>query len=161
MRAVAAAIRKSGLVTLTPDKVDGGGQDAAKDYIDRVRAYIPVEVVAFFIFVNSGVLGKPLWAKAKVAGQDSILTTDGWVALLALIIGAAGSVLVTYIAAKRAGQPWLVQAVVTVIAFLVWTYALGARAFEVLPVVVSPSLASLLLASFTFFSGLIVPVKKG
>jgi len=161
MRAVAATVRSSGLLTLSGNTVTDSGQDAAKDYFDRVRAYIPIEVVAFFIFVNSGVLGKKLWDSVG-KGDDLrlVATIDGWVALLALIIGAAGSFLVTYIAATRAKQPWLVQSTVTVIAFLVWTYALGARGFEFLHIVVAPSLAGLLLASFTLFSGFIVPVKN-
>ena len=163
MRTVAPAMRSSGFVTFSAGTVDTAEADAAKDYLDRVRAYVPVEVVAFFIFVNSLVLGTKLWAIIPAKGDDPasrMLTTDGYVALLALIIGAAATILFTYVSAKRAGQTaWRVQAAVTLIAFLVWTYALGARAFDVLGLAIVPSLAGLLLATFTLFSGFIVPVK--
>lgn len=163
MRTVAPAVRTSGLLTFSAGTVDDSDVEAAKDYLGRVRAYVPVEVVAFFIFVNSLVLGTKLWtvvAAAKDKKAHEVLTADGYVALLALIIAAGASVLYTYVSAKRAGQSaWRVQAAVTLTAFLVWAYALGARAFEVLGLAIVPSLAGLLLAGFTLFSGFIVPVK--
>jgi hypothetical protein len=161
MRTIAPATRESGYVTLTAETVPSTDPDAAKDYLDRVKAYVPVEVVAFFIFVNSLVLGRAMTA-AVGGGKDvhQAWTVDGWVALSALVVGALASVLFTFAAAKKAGQrASRVQALVTLVAFLVWAYALGARAFEVVGILIVPSVAGLLLGTFTLLSGFIVPVK--
>ena len=63
-------------------------------------------------------------------------------------------------AAKNGNSPWVVQSIVTAIAFLVWSYATDARAYEVMRIAVVPSVSGLLIAAFTVLSGLIIPVKK-
>ncbi len=142
---------------------------AAENYLERVRAYIPVEVLAFFIFANSlvGELVAPGRPTAQVGGDQSAVqasapmwTSNEWVALAALAIGAVGTIIYARIAARaNRGAVWGVQATLSLIAFLIWTYAIGAKAYLVLDIDVVPAVAGLLLATFTLFSGLVVPLK--
>jgi hypothetical protein len=162
MRPVAPEQRTAGFVTFSASAVSDANPEAAKSYLDRVKAYIPAEVVAFFIFVNSLVLGLNLRVTTQPPGSDpqSVLTPDGYVAISALVFGVILSLLYARVAAKSSGQPWVVQAIVTAIAFLVWSYAVGGRGYEVLNLAVVPSVAGLLMAAFTVVSGFIVPIKK-
>jgi hypothetical protein len=159
MRTVAAKVRNSGFVTLSVGRV--GDSSDANSYLDRVRAYVPVEVIAFFIFVNALVMGATLRTVAG-GGPGTGVTVDGYVALIALIMGAVAAWLLTYVTSKvkNESRAASVQAVVSMFAFLVWSYAMGAKGYEVIAVPIVPSVAGLLLGAFTLFSGLVVPVKK-
>lgn len=160
MRTVAAKPTGKWPIALTAGSIGPKTSDKANDYLARVRAYVPVEVVAFFIFVNALVLGTALMT-TPADGSPSTLTPDGYVALLALVTGAAAAWLLTYAASKKknGGRAAVVQSVVSVFAFGVWAYAMGARGFEVVHLPVVPSVAGLMLGAFTLFSGLVVPVK--
>ncbi len=161
MRAIAPEARTSGVITLSGGTVDTANPDDAKNYLDRVRAYIPIEVVAFFVFANSLVLGTEL-KTSKIVEKVTVtyLTTDGWSALAALVIGALATLLTAFLASRAKGrQVWLTHAAVSLLAFGAWSYAIGARAYEILNIAIVPSMAGILLAAFTLFSGLIVPVE--
>ena len=158
-----------GFFTLTPATVTASddSKKTAENYLERVRAYIPVEVLAFFIFANSlaGAVFAPGEPTSQVGGSASspphqVLTADGWVALAALAIGAVATVIFARIAAKAKNGPvWGVQASLALAAFLIWTYAMGAKGYEVLHIPVIPVVSGFLLATFTLFSGLVVPLK--
>ena len=162
MRPVAPEQRPTGFVTFSASTVPNADPETAKNYLDRVKAYIPAEVVAFYIFVNSLVLGLDLRETTQPPQGDpqTFLTVHGHVAILALVLGIIFSGFYARIAAKGSGQPWKVQAIVTIIAFLVWSYAIGGRSYEVLGWAVVPSVAGLLMGAFTIASGFIVPIKK-
>lgn len=163
MRSVAPQERESGFVTLSTGTVGSAKPEDAKNYLDRVRAYVPLEVVAFFIFANSLVLGRVLQNEVAIKGKPAVLVTtvDGYVAIATLVIGAVATLVYANLAAKTAGRDtWYVQAAVSLVAFFIWAYAIGARALELTIIPVVPSVAGLLLATFTLFSGLIVPVKQ-
>lgn len=162
MRAVAAETRPRGLVAFSGAPVADAKADAANSYLDRIKAYIPAEVVAFFIFVNSLVLGSPLrspGAPSDKTVQES-LTIDGMVAIASLALGVLLSFLYARVAAKGGDTPWRVQGLVTAIAFLVWSYAIGGQGYAALNLHIVPSLAGLLLAAFTIVSGFIIPIKS-
>jgi hypothetical protein len=160
-----------GLLTFSAGSVAAPADStkAAENYLERVRAYIPVEVLAFFIFVNSlaGALFAPGKTTAQVGGDPApgeaaarMITADGWVALAALAIGVLGTALYARTAARTGKtKVWGVQTALAVLAFLIWTYAMGAKAYAVLGIEVIPAVAGLLLATFTLFSGFIVPAK--
>lgn len=157
-------------------------------YIDRVRNYIPVEVIAFFIFANSLVtLPKNLTLPAvrkciADAGTDkaalskcpsvwSAMDINEWVALITVLVGIIGTVLFVRTAymdlhsqKKSDGTApvaldWRLHAAISVVAFFIWIYALDVKAMKVLAISQSAALSGLLLGSFTLFSGFVIPTK--
>jgi hypothetical protein len=157
-----------GLFTLSPAAVPAppDGKKAADNYLERVRAYIPVEVIAFFIFANSlvGAVVAPGKPTSQVGGnqqaQAQMWTSNEWVAVAALAVGAVGTIIYARIGARaNGGKVWGVQATLSLFAFLIWTYAMGAKAYDVVGIAVVPAVSAFLLATFTLFSGLVVPLK--
>lgn len=120
-------------------------------YLDRVRNYIPSEIVAFLIFVNS-LIG------ANVLDVDGQILVDGWVAIGAMVVGIVACVLFVKSTAQTEGNPvWVLQAMMSIIAFLIWSYAIDAKFLDVIGIETVPSVSGLVLASFTMLSGFLVP----
>ncbi len=149
----------SSLVSVTSKKIksqlaidevrQGGSQE--QGYLDRVNNYIPSEVVAFFIFVNSLV-------GAKVIDSNGQVLIDGWVAIFAILVSIVACIIFVRSTAKSEKNPvWGLQAVVSIIALIIWSYAIEAKYLVVLGVEVVPSVSGLILASFTMLSGFLVP----
>ena len=143
-----------------------------QSFIDRVRAYVPLEVLAFFIFVNSMIGDDQTLTpeQMRAAGYEKPwptlwsnsppLTPDDYVALATLAVGILATIIFVRTSSAADGrQTWRVQAVVSVLAFLVWGYAIRAEAYYVLDVPFAASVSGFLLGTFTLFSGLIVPVE--
>ncbi|MFZ7091877.1 hypothetical protein [Primorskyibacter sp. 2E233] len=166
-RSITPELKSSGtLMRLTAAPIDKNlheashatrAENATQSYIDRVRNYIPLEVIAFFIFCNAmidnGEEPQLLWS-----GNAS---PDDYVAVATVLVSIAGVVIYVKTAADQAGTgTWILHAVVSTMAFLVWAYAIGAEALPVLGIPQVASVSGLLLGSFTLFSGLVVPVKK-
>ncbi|WGW05514.1 hypothetical protein [Tropicibacter oceani] len=166
-RAITPERQTSGpLMRLTAAPINRNLQDvhkAARDanstqtYIDRVRNYIPLEVIAFFIFCNAmidnGEAPQLLWSGSA--------SPDDFVAVATVLVSLVGVVIYVKTAAERADTgTWKLHAVVSCLAFLVWAYAIGAEALPVLGIPQVPSVSGLLLGTFTLFSGLVVPVRK-
>lgn len=126
-----------------------GVEKQAQTYMERIRNYIPVEVIGFFIFCNA------------LVTQDSGKVADEFVAVASVVVALVAVVIFTKMAnAKASTEIWAVQSFVSGIAFLVWAYAINAEAFTVLHWPQSPVISGFLLATFTLFSGLVVPVKR-
>ncbi|SLN41067.1 hypothetical protein [Pseudooctadecabacter jejudonensis] len=126
-----------------------------QSYIDRVRNYIPVEVIAFFIFANSLVDRENL-------SSDDVKMTTAIVAVATVVIGLFATFVYVKMAADQAGnQAWKVHAAMAAVAYCIWVYALDAKVFALIGTnIQDTALSGLLLASFTLFSGLIVPTQK-
>jgi hypothetical protein len=169
---------------LTPDAVsiDAGAnrlegaklETTRQNFIDRVRAYIPLEVLAFFIFVNSTVsdgvgpeiLGDAAPARPTPWGAESLgawfgaLSADDWVALSSVAVSVVAIFLFVRTATGRTGRTaWVLQGLVSTVAFFVWIYAIRAEAFYVAGLHYYPSISGFLLGTFTLFSGFLVPVS--
>ena len=98
---------------------------AGDDYLERIAKYVPGEVLAFFIVIN--------------AILNQVVQTGGKGALMAgipvMTVAQARSVVclvlvplfVWYVREK--GDAWVINAVVSTLAFPFWAYALGATAF--------------------------------
>lgn len=121
-------------------------------YLERVQNYIPAEIVAAFIFINS-LIDEP-FDKTK----DTI-TADGMVAVASVVICLFGCFLFAKVAAASERNPaYKVQGLMFGFALLIWAYAMDAKALEALQITPLPSLAGLCLITFTIISGLVVPV---
>ncbi|GEM_PF-4167084 len=129
-------------------------------YLDRVQNYIPAEIVAFFIFVNSLIAGDPESPEAGAGSAATQLSPDNWVGIAALVIGLVGCWVYSKAVSAKDGNPaWKLQALLWSIAFLIWIYAIDAKVLEVFDIDLVPSVSGLLLAGFTLLSGFIVPAK--
>jgi len=128
-------------------------ESQTQTYMDRIRNYVPVEVIGFFIFVN---------AMIKDDGDGKTLTgADSFVAIGSVVVALAAACIFARMANEKADtKVWIVQAMTSSVAFLVWAYAIGAEAVKVIKIPQEPVIAAFLLATFSLFSGLIVPLKK-
>ena len=146
----------------------------ADTYLERVAKYIPAEVVAFFVFVNSLLgeiaksenanvanaktsteISKALEAVTMANGSLSVMT----VAKLMLLLGAAMSVVYLFTQRDPAKDDEYLglHAVVSAVGFFVWAYAVDAVAFRPIH---DGVLASILLASYSLVSGAITPAAQ-
>jgi hypothetical protein len=120
-------------------------------YLSRVAKYVPAEVVGFFLFVNN-ILEQTI----KNAGDKPALMAGIPVPTIAQYAFIIGLVLTpVYICIVREkGESWILNAVVSTVAFPVWAYAIGAVFFAPWH---DGNFASILLATFTVISGLLRP----
>ena len=157
----AVKIQKAGhpIASDSPHSDDVGGEssgnqtqsDDYQGYLDRLQNYIPAEIIAFYIFVNSLI-------SETTDSENSEWTIDGGVAVAALLAGIFACFFYAKAASAKDENPaWLNQAVFWVIAFLIWVYAIDAKVLDVFNIALVPSLAGFLLAGFTLFSGLVIP----
>ncbi len=124
---------------------------AGDDYLTRMAKYVPAEVLGFSMIVN-GIL-----AQAMVAGGDTA-TMAGFpvmgIAIGALIVGIILTPLFCWYV-REDGDAWLVNAIVSTVAFPFWSYLMGAVAFSKFH---DGNLAVILILTFTAVSGLVAPV---
>jgi hypothetical protein len=134
-----------------------GGMDAhgqagsqSDNYLERIAKYIPGEVLAFFIFINA-----ILEQTARIGGKDAAMAgvPVAVVAFGAVVVGFVLTPLFVWYV-REDGDAWLVNAIVSTLAFPFWAYAIGAAAFNDYW---DGNLAAILLATFTVMSGLISP----
>lgn len=131
----------------------GGNSDDYQGYLDRIQSYIPAEVIALFILVNS------------VMGSTDDPVYEGWsyddmAGVLALIIGLIACFVYAAVAASNDGNPaWRTQAMMWGVAFLIWVYAIDAKVLTAFNIELVPAFSTLLLATFTLASGFVVPSK--
>ncbi|MBA1141906.1 hypothetical protein [Mesorhizobium neociceri] len=176
-----AVVSKGNLEGVADDEggQNGQGETDSKDgdgYLDRVAKYVPAEVVAFFIFVNS-ILVNAVEKPAAKALTDAVAaeSTDipGQVQAAIYKIEMAGisvwtiSWAVLFIAlamtpvylksvsdaADNAEAPGA-NIVMSMLAFPFWAYAVDALAFRPWH---DGALASIMLATFTLISGAVRP----
>ena len=119
-------------------------------YLERTVKYVPGEVLAFFMLVNA-ILDQAM----KSGGPDAAMAgvPVPVIAAGALIVGCALTPLFCWYV-RQEGDAWIVNAVVSTIAFPFWAYLMGAVAFAAHH---DGNLAAILVMSFTVMSGLIAP----
>jgi hypothetical protein len=127
------------------------GAVAGDDYLTRMAKYVPAEVLGFSIVVNS------ILAQAMVAGGDNA-TMAGFsvtgIAVGALLVGIILTPLFCWYV-REDGDAWMLNAIVSTIAFPFWSYLAGAVAFAKFH---DGNLAVILILTFTAVSGLVAPV---
>jgi uncharacterized membrane protein YqaE (UPF0057 family) len=122
-------------------------------YLERIAKYIPGEVLAFFIVINA-ILNQVVQSGGKGALMAGIpVMTVAQVALVVCTILVP--LFVWYVREK--GDAWVINTIVSTLAFPFWAYALGATAFLDYW---DGNLAAIMLATFTVVSGLIAPRRQ-
>lgn len=138
--------------------VDGSSTESAavedkQTYLERVQNYIPSEIVAMFVLVNSLIVD-PI-------SETNQITAEGFVAIASVVVCLAACFILARVAAKQADNPaYRTQGFMFSIALLIWIYAIDAKVLEVFGLTPIPALSGLLLVTFTVFSGLVVPTVK-
>lgn len=158
-------VRKPKAVEAEPQDGDFGGifgsrarqtaptVDTGDDYLLRMVKYIPAEVLGFSMVVNA------ILAQAVIAGGDSA-TMAGFsvtsIAVGALIVGCILTPLFCWYVSGE-GDAWVVNAIVSTVAFPFWSYLMGAVAFAKFH---DGNLAAILIMTFSAVSGLVAPVAS-
>jgi hypothetical protein len=184
VRSAVVSKGRPGLEAVAGAEDDEGGQNGQGEtdskggdgYLDRVAKYVPAEVVAFFIFVNSildnaaeepvaKALAKALDEKStdvpgavraaihtvKMAGFS--IWNISWIVLIIALAMTPIYLKSVSDAADNAEAPGA-NIVMSMLAFPFWAYAVDALAFRPWH---DGALASIMLATFTIISGAIRP----
>jgi len=124
--------------------------ESGDTYLERMVKYVPGEVLAFFMLVNA-ILAQAM----KSGGPDAAMAgvPVQMIAAGALIVACALTPLFCWYV-RQDGDAWIMNAVVSTIAFPFWAYLMGAVAFASRH---DGNLAAILVMSFTVMSGLIAP----
>jgi hypothetical protein len=124
--------------------------DPGDGYLERMVKYVPGEILAFFMLVNA-ILDQAM----KSGGEDAAMAgvPVPIIATGALIAPCVLTPLFCWYV-RREGDAWVVNAVVSTLAFPFWAYLMGAVAFAHHH---DGNLAAILVMSFTVVSGLVAP----
>lgn len=123
------------------------------DYRDRLIKYIPAESVALYVAVDKMVnshYGLSLLTADSVVPMQAVIVS--W---LILGLGIIGTPIYLH-RRKLPGQPWLLNASISTIAFVLWAYTLSGSVFLVHQWY-SVFAAGLLAPIFTFVVGFFEP----
>jgi hypothetical protein len=120
------------------------------NYLERAVKYVPAEVIAFSMVVNA-IFDQAL----KNSGQNAVMaglpvTSIAWAALIVGLI--LTPVYCWHI--RTEDDAWIINALVSTVAFPFWAYLTGAVAFADFH---DGNLAAILVMTFTAVSGLIKP----
>jgi len=124
------------------------------DYLLRMVKYIPGEVLAFTMLVNA-ILEQAIRSggvHATMAGVPVSLVAVGMLTVSCLILTP---LFCWYV--RGDGDAWIVNAIVSTIAFPFWAYLMGAVAFANYQ---DGNLAAILVLTFTAVSGVISPPAR-
>ncbi|ESX44912.1 MULTISPECIES: hypothetical protein [unclassified Mesorhizobium] len=162
------------------DKQEDQGSKGGDGYLDRVAKYVPAEVVAFFIFVNSilvnateqpvakaltdavaeetkgnpgDIPGKVQAAIYKIEMAGISVWTISWIMLIVALAMTPVYLKSVSDSADDAEAPGA-NIVMSMLAFPFWAYAVNALALRPWH---DGALASIMLATFTLISGAIRP----
>ena len=127
------------------------GLDGGDSYVERAIKYIPAEVLGFFMLINA-ILDQAMKSggpNAAMAGVPIMVIATG-----ALAVGCILTPLFCWYV-RKPGDAWVLNAAVSTIAFLFWSYLIGAVAFASIH---DGNLAVILVATFTVVSGLVSPL---
>ena len=129
------------------------GAVAGDNYLERMVKYIPGEVIGFSMLINA-ILDQAMKSggpNAAMAGLPISAIATG-----ALLVGLILTPLFCWYV-REDGDAWMVNAVVSTIAFPFWAYLLGAVAFAGHH---DGNLAVILVLTFTVVSGLVYPAAE-
>jgi hypothetical protein len=124
--------------------------DPGDNYLERMVKYVPAEVIAFSMVVNA-ILDQAM----KSGGQNATMAgfPVAGIAAGALLLGLILAPLFCWYV-REEGDAWIVNGIVSTIAFPFWAYLMGAVAFANHH---DGNLAAILVLTFTVVSGLVSP----
>jgi hypothetical protein len=120
------------------------------NYLERMVKYVPAEVIAFSMLINS-ILEQTIQSGGTDATMAGVPVTT--IAQGVVVLGVILTPLFCWYVHED-GDAWIINALVSTIAFPVWAYLMGAVAFADHH---DGNLAAILVLTFTAVSGLISP----
>lgn len=129
------------------------GVQAGDNYLERMVKYVPAEIIAFSMLVNA-ILDQAVKSGGKTAAMAGFPVTG--IAAGALVLACILTPLFCWYV-REEGDAWIVNAVVSTVAFPFWAYLMGAVAFADFH---DGNLAAILVLTFTVVSGLIAPLPR-
>ncbi len=121
------------------------------NYVERMIKYIPGEVIGFSMLINA-ILDQAMKAGGPGAVMAGLPITS--IATGALLVGCILTPLFCWYV-REDGDAWVVNAIVSTVAFPFWAYLMGAVAFDKFH---DGNLAVILILTFTAVSGLVTPI---
>ncbi len=120
------------------------------NYLERMVKYVPAEIIGGSMLINA-ILSQAM----KSSGPDASMAgfPVSTIAVGALILGVVLAPLFCWYV-REEGDAWLMNAIVSMIAFPFWAYLMGAVAFADHH---DGNLAAILVLTFTAVSGLVAP----
>lgn len=125
--------------------------DPGDDYLTRMVKYIPAEIVGCSMLVNA-ILAQAMASSGGTASMAGFAVTT--IAIGAFLVGLILTPLFCWYVHED-GDAWVVNAVVSTIAFPFWCYLMGAVAFASFH---DGNLAAILILTVTAVSGLVTPM---
>ena len=135
-------------VIQSPNGVAAGA--AGDNYLERMVKYVPAEVIGGSMVVNA-ILGQVMTSGGHGATMAGLPVT--FIADSALIVGALLTPLFCWYV-REEGDAWIINALVSTVAFPFWAYLMNAVAFAGH---YDGNLAAILVLTFTAVSGLVSP----
>jgi hypothetical protein len=126
------------------------GAIAGDNYLERMVKYIPAEIIGFSMLINA-ILDQAIKTGGKNAAMANFPVAS--IATGALVLACVLTPLFCWYV-REEGDAWIMNAVVSTIAFPFWAYLMGAVAFADHH---DGNLAAILILTFTVVSGLISP----
>lgn len=127
--------------------------DPGDNYLERVVKYVPAEIIAGSILINS-ILDQAMKSGGPNASMAGFSVSS--IAVVALLFGLVLTPLVCWYV-RQDGDAWVTHAVVSTIAFPFWAYLTGAVVFANHH---DGNLAVILVLTFTAVSGLVAPRER-
>ena len=124
--------------------------DSGDGYLERMVKYVPAEIIAFSMVINS-ILDQAMRSGGANATMASIPVPV--IAAIALVMACILTPLFCWYV-RQDGDAWVVNAAVSTVALPFWAYLMGAVAFANFH---DGNLAAILVLSFTVISGLVAP----
>ena len=139
-----------GLEDVIQSPSPAAGTAAGDNYLERMVKYVPAEIIGGSMIVNA-ILSQAMTSAghtATMAGLPVAFIADG-----AVVIGFLLTPLFCWYV-REDGDAWVINGLVSTLAFPFWAYLLGAVAFAGH---YDGNLAAILVLTFTAISGLVSP----
>jgi hypothetical protein len=127
--------------------------EPSDSYLERMVKYIPAETIAFTMVINAIFAQAVLNSGPNATMAGVPVNTIAW---FALTVGLILTPLLCWYVHKN-GDAWIVNAVVSTLAFPFWAYLMGAVEFADFH---DGNLAVILVLTFTAVSGLVTPPSR-
>ncbi|NHN36555.1 hypothetical protein G8764_04530 [Pseudomaricurvus alcaniphilus] len=129
-----------------------GEQGKGREALERVAQYVPVEVLATYVTVSAAI-SKDTQTEIDAAAVKFI----GWW-LLCLFL----AIPLYFRQVARQGEAWGRNALVSMAAFVIWTYAIEASLWQItfLKDWHDPDYAAIFIGGFTFITAFTAPGKQ-
>ena len=129
------------------------GSEPGDNYLERMVKYIPGEIIGFSMVINA-ILDQAMKTGGKTAAMAGFPVTS--IATGALVLACILTPLFCWYV-REDGDAWVLNALVSTVAFPFWAYLMGAVAFADHH---DGNLAVIIVLTFTVVSGLISPMAR-